>query len=277
MKKLSLTIVMLLAFATIGLAQKKTSRLAECRKQLNEINAMELRQVEACGAGFGFAYFDESGLIRKYINQEINEMEHFFLVCYYNKLGSAIYIAHQSGNTVTDENGFAYLDKDEIILQNSFTNPYYEEFYVNGELTIEGEKGGFTTKGEGSFLYETPLYNMNLNKYAHVDSLRKYCNNEYGYTIELSENATTVNFDNFDLAYVTFYDDNSIVVRKTPKHPSSPAVDHPVYLGFPLKVLEKCEGEIVDSWDFNHWYKVEYGDVIGYIYGAFLEPVKSFP
>lgn len=230
---------------------------------------MDLKQMDISKGCRELVYYDSNGLLRKYISSYHGESEHIFFVSYYNKKGSAVYIAYQAGNNMEDEKGFVYLDKGNIVLQNSVTYPYYEEYYIDGKLYTEGEKGSYIAKTDGKFLYETPLFKMGLNIYASIDSLKKY-HDEDGQSIELTDKATAVNFSNTGYAYVTSCNEGT---RALPDL-SSPIVDSIIYAGAPIKIIEKCKGETIGDWGFNHWYKVEFGDV-GYIYGAFLEPIEN--
>lgn len=271
MKKLYLILTISLLLSNICLAQTNTSKLAKCRKTINEINAMDLKQVKAHGEyNIGFVYFDANGLIRKNIYRYSTEIEQLTFISLYDEAGNAVFIAYQAGNNITDEKGFVYLDKGEIILENSVTYPYYEEYYIDEKLVVEGEKGGFTAKTSGTFSYQTPLHEIPLYQYANTDSLKKYCKN-YGHPIELLSTSITTNFSNTDLGYITSC--NSDGIRIAPNMSASILEGINTDFVHYVTILEKVKGEEIEGWGFNYWYKVKCGEEIGYIYGAFLEPL----
>lgn len=271
MRKAILILAALISVNTICTAQPISAKLAECRQLINEINAMELKQAEAYSEyNIKLVYVDVNGLIRKQVYRYGGEVEQLTFISLYNESGDAVFIAYQAGNNMADEKGFVYLDKGEIVLQNNITYPYYEEYYVDGNLVVEGEKGSFTAKTSGKFLYETPLFKIPLNQYAHTDSLRKYCN-EYGKPIQLSEDTKAISFNNARFAYISSCNDGGIKSQPSMSAPALKGIDTDfIYI---IALLDKDKGETIEGWGFNHWYKVDCAGDIGYIYGAFLEPI----
>ena len=272
MKKILLISIVLLLSCIICFAQTSNSKLAECRKIINDINSMELRQVmeyshwNAC-----YLYFDQKGLIRKYISHYGGESEQLSYISVYNEAGDAIFIAYQAGNNMADEKGFVYLDKGEVVLQNSITYPYYEEWYDDeGNLIVEGEKGDTITKTSGGFSYLTPLFEIPLNQYAHTDSLKAYLSDS-PLKFDQLEDYTLVNFSNASAGYITPCNDG---IRNSPSMSSPYLEGINTYFIYYITILEKGKGEAIGDWGFNYWYKVKCGDDVGYMYGAFLEPIE---
>ena len=272
MKKILLISIVLLLSCIICSAQTDNSKLAECRNIINNINSMELKQVmeyshwNAC-----YLYFDQKGLIRKYISHYGGESEQLSYVSLYNEAGDAILIAYQAGNNMADEKGFVYLDKGEVVLQNSITYPYFEEWYDNeGNLVVEGEKGESITKTSGTFSYQTPLFKIPLSQYAHTDSLKAYLNDS-PLKFDQPEDYTPVNFSNACAGYITYYNDG---IRSNPSMSAPILEDIDTSFIYYITILEKDKGEAIGDWGFNYWYKVKCGDDVGYMYGAFLEPIE---
>ncbi|MDR0659563.1 MAG: hypothetical protein LBG19_01920 [Prevotellaceae bacterium] len=102
---------------------------------------MDLKRAETYSEyNIRFVYLDKNGLIRKHIYHERTEVEQLTFISLCDEAGDAIFITYQARNNMTDEKGFVYLNKGEVILENSVTYPYYEEYDVDGRLVVEGEK-----------------------------------------------------------------------------------------------------------------------------------------
>jgi len=275
MKRSLFTVSMLLFFITSNFARTSKLKLQEYRKIINEINSMDLERVvvgEITQWDAACNYYDKSGLLRKHISRYGGESEQCFFISLYGKSGDAIFLAYRCGNNVEDEKGCVYLNKNEIILQNSVVYPYYDEYYdEDGRLVVDGIKDSLILKTSGTFTYSTPLFGIDLSMYAHVDSLQKYYE-ETALKTRTADNPQFVMFSNAAIASVTVCNEG---LRSCPSMSCPMADSVNINIVSHVKVLERGKGEVIGSWGFNYWYKVEFGEV-GYIYGAFLEPIETF-
>jgi len=256
--KYKFSIILILFVLTFsGFAENKNGELAKIRSQMNEINAMDLIRKNDFGL-----YYDTIGQLRKCFIREGTESEYSRYICFYGKDGNLIFIYYDVGNTVVSEAGNIYLKKGHIVLQNSTIYPYWEE--GEDEIIVQGTIDNHITKTEGIFTYETPYFKIDLNRFAHVDSLLMY----YQFHSEMPKNNVKINFSN-STDFIIF---DNVTILDRPSLTGEVIGNTPQYV---LRVIKKNREEIVENWGQNYWYEVEYGESgTGYIYGVFLEPIE---
>ncbi len=104
----------------------------------------------------------------------------------------------------------------------------------------------------------TPEYDY-LAKYSHVDSL--------GINHSLSlENGNLVTFSQPIKDKTSVINGIRVNIRKSPSVSSK--IVKTLDLGERVKIVDVVQGESI-------WYKIEWRDITGYIFGAFLEPVEQ--
>ncbi|MCP4179955.1 MAG: SH3 domain-containing protein [bacterium] len=262
MKKLSVklisTIISLLVFEKMLYADNFNIQLIEVKEEVSSINNLELTKKEITNCdGHYFIYYDSMKRIRK-VNRKIQYPGFVDMrIYYYTEEGNLSLLIFDNSNEVSDFYGNAYFNSKMIFKIYS----YYQDTELGGIYYDIPPKEIF---------YTVDSVNRELKRGRDSNSIiedpeKQYLGN-YSFIAPRIDDITIINM-------------NSVMIRETTS-PNSRVLKK-LNTGTEIKILEIGLEETNEIWGTHNWYKImqkfswrEDPEVVGWVFGSFLEPVE---
>jgi len=207
-------------------------------------------------------YFDSDGNLRKIISWSEYPESIGVIIAYYNDENELMYLIFSDFQPEGYScQGIAYKKhrgkySDNIVLKYKVQNK---------EMVIENI---YVQKNADE--YPVKIGDLWLSQYFHVDSLKSYKRIE---TLQPPPNCKKVQFVKPTNNQMTFTNSHNINLRKEPNVLSK--VIRIMEIGNIVRISDVLQEETIKGIGTYHWYKIEFNQIEGYIFGAFLEPVEE--
>jgi hypothetical protein len=216
-------------------------------------------------------YFDSEGYLKKYISWFDYPESHSTTIAYYNESGELMYIIFSNDQP----EGYSY----QGIAYKMVTGEYFGEYFDINNDSIEfkykvrfDDMANFenSTVQGSSNNYPSIICDWNLlAQYTSVDDLETFLKID---KLKPPPNCKKVQFVKPSKGQETFTNSLDINVRDLAN--TSSKVITKIDCGDKVKILEILPEENIVNIGNHHWYKIAYYNKVGYIFGAFLEPVE---
>lgn len=206
-------------------------------------------------------YQDSHGNIRKVIFTDY-QYEYDVRIFYYDTSGILIYAVFDLGGGEDSWNGYQYSDKSGVVLSNI---QHIDNMEFREEPLIKDiYKYGGQVLNIGTW---------DLDKFRSVDKFKSYYKiggfpagcSKVTFTYEVDSGKTIINR-------------NNVVIRAA--EGSNSSIAKVVNAGRDITIISQGKKEYLSPWGDFFWYKIKYerfftNDQIGYVFGAFIEPIEK--
>jgi hypothetical protein len=216
--------------------------------------------------GYQCIYFDSEGNMRKYISWFDYPESFATTIAYYNEKGELIYII--SCNYQPE--GYSYQGIAFKTVNDDYDHNI--EFKYKVQYNEMNEFENYTIQGNSN-KYQAIVCDLNLLElYANVEALAVCLAIE---EMQPPQKCKKVQFTKPSKDQKTFTNYLNINIREDGK--TSSAIINTIDCGITVKIVDILPEENVGNFGNHNWYKIEYNNYnnLGYIFGAFLEPVEK--
>ncbi|MCL2681950.1 MAG: SH3 domain-containing protein [Bacteroidales bacterium] len=212
-----------------------------------------------------YCYFDGNSILRKLIFWSEYPESSYTRIAYYSEIGELMYILFSHFDTEGySSQGIAYkMCGGEYRDSVAFRYNAQYEFGVDFKNT---ETQGAANK------YPSVIGDWRLSNYIHIDSLKWYLEIEE-IPLQPLPNCKKVRFDKPSSNQTTYTNSLNINLREQPN--TSSKIIGTMTIGERVKILDVLHQENINNSGNHNWYKIDRNGMVGYIFGAFLEPVEK--
>ena len=248
-----------------------------CAECVSHVNGLLLEKTTLCPnatvdpkAGFpcyknssdiSYIYKDGEGRVRKFIIMVNHPETSGYTVHYFHRNGNLVYSYLYNRSYLSPHfYGYRYMYGGSQLFCDMDT--YNEELDVWERITYED--GNILSTNSNSF-----------DKIVSADSVMPFCKLYYKEISDIfsAGRIDKVRFRLPEKGDKTIINATRVNIRESDNLKSN-AVLTPLF-GEIVKIIEKGSEEYIKPYGKNHWYKVAVGENVGYIFGAFLEPVEQ--
>jgi hypothetical protein len=207
-----------------------------------------LSQYETIGHHTLYYY---QGIVRKYIITGGVPEKQFYIMQYYNTSGDLIFYRAFMANLEYIWSGYGYINNMSFIKINS----------ISGEAPSKDETGKNRKYGEmpPEYFQKLKIFHLKTNEIPINIKKPIYIINKCRFVKPKKNENTIINA-------------NNVIIRSKPSRKSH-AIGK-LRIASRIKILEFFNKQEITPWGEFYWYKISFYNKIGYIFGAFIEPVE---
>ncbi len=208
-------------------------------------------------------YFDSNDNLRKYISTWEYPESGFSIIGYYNTKGELMYVLfNMSQPEGYSCQGLAYKTySDEF--GDSIT------FNYNLQYVYSADYKNLHTQGYSN-KYPSTIGEWNLSNYTHVDSLKLYSKID---VLQALPDSKKVKFFKPSKNQISFINGHEVNLKEQSN--TSSKVIRTMNIGEKVTISNVLQEDLIENIGHYNWYKVKNNHTIGFVFGAFLEPVEK--
>jgi len=208
-------------------------------------------------------YFDDEGNLRKLVSWSNYPESSSATIAYYSEEGELMHIIFSD----SQPEGYSYSGIAYKMHREENNNNIDFKYKVRYSFMADFENS--YVQGNSN-KYPSSIGKEQLPIHANIDSLKSHLRIE---KFQPPSNCTKVRFYKPSKNQITFINNENVNLREGANTSSKVIVTMGV--GDRVKVLEVMREESVKNLGSHNWYKVAINDLVGYIFGAYLEPVDG--
>jgi hypothetical protein len=252
---ITLTAIALLANCKFAYSQSPKEEIAAINSSI-----LDARYTTGFEGSLSF-YYDADGLLRKFVDYFEYPGSTFFLTGYYDEEGQLISLFFGK----VPEESHEYNGTVSVVKHNPYTlafdYQYRESWYAHDWTHVYGE----------STDYPELIGFPPLSRFSCTDSLKT------AYAIDKSHiinnfKSKRVRFAAPQVGDNVFINKNNVSLHSSPSNDSN--VINIANIGTRFNIVEVLPKEKSDNEESFSWYRIEYYNMIAYVFGEFLEPVE---